>query len=63
MQMMQLNDNCYVFMSSVNVGFIHRENQGMLIDAAIDRSAIRKVVRQLDEKPTYYTSAYNTCTC
>ncbi|GAA0455204.1 MBL fold metallo-hydrolase [Alkalibacillus silvisoli] len=50
MKMNQLNQNCYYFSSSVNVGYVHEGNQGLLIDAGIDESAIRKVVRQLDEQ-------------
>ncbi|MGP4072126.1 MBL fold metallo-hydrolase [Piscibacillus sp. B03] len=60
MEMKQLNDQCYVFISSVNVGYVLNGNQGMLIDAAIDRSAIRKVVRQLDEHQLPLTHLFIT---
>ncbi|WP_027962939.1 MBL fold metallo-hydrolase [Halalkalibacillus halophilus] len=47
--MKQLNDSCYVFESAVNIGYVHKGNYGMLIDAGIDQSSIRKVIRELDE--------------
>ncbi|GEL77134.1 MBL fold metallo-hydrolase [Tenuibacillus multivorans] len=50
MKMQQLNDTNYLFKSSVNVGYVHEGSQGLLIDAGIDKSAIRKVVRQLEDK-------------
>lgn len=60
MEMKQLNDQCYVFCSSVNVGYVRNHDQGMLIDAAIDRSAIRKVVRQLEEQGLPITHLFIT---
>ncbi|RPF52129.1 MBL fold metallo-hydrolase [Aquisalibacillus elongatus] len=48
MNMQQINEHNYVFLSSVNIGYVHEGNQGMIIDAAIDKSSIRKVVRQIE---------------
>ncbi|MET3683354.1 glyoxylase-like metal-dependent hydrolase (beta-lactamase superfamily II) [Alkalibacillus flavidus] len=60
MKMKQLNDYCYYFHSSVNVGYVHEGDQGLLIDAGIDASSIRKVVRQLEEKDLPITHLFVT---
>ncbi|TFB15057.1 MBL fold metallo-hydrolase [Filobacillus milosensis] len=60
MKMQQINSNNYVFESSVNIGYVHEGNQGIIIDAAIDKSAIRKVVRQLEEKNLPITHLFIT---
>ncbi|PKR78365.1 MBL fold metallo-hydrolase [Halalkalibacillus sediminis] len=49
MDMKQINEHCYYFSSSVNIGYVHEGDQGLIIDAGIDQSAIRKVVRQLED--------------
>ncbi|WP_411955195.1 MBL fold metallo-hydrolase [Alkalibacillus sp. S2W] len=60
MKMNQINEHCYYFHSSVNVGYVHEGDQGLLIDAGIDASAIRKVVRQLDEQGLPVTHLFIT---
>ncbi|GEN45622.1 MBL fold metallo-hydrolase [Alkalibacillus haloalkaliphilus] len=60
MKMNRLNNNCYYFSSSVNVGYVHEGNNGLIIDAAIDQSAIRKVVRQLEEAELPITHLFIT---
>lgn len=42
-----LNDTCYYFDAVVNIGYVHHEDKGMLIDAGIDDSIMRKVLREL----------------
>lgn len=49
MKCQQINETCFYFHSPVNVGYIKKGDSGLLIDAGIDSSAIKKVLRQLDE--------------
>ncbi|WP_099157107.1 MBL fold metallo-hydrolase [Virgibacillus ndiopensis] len=48
MKVALLNDTCYYFDAAVNIGYVHHGNQGMLIDAGIDDSVMRKVLKQLE---------------
>ncbi|TCP23804.1 glyoxylase-like metal-dependent hydrolase (beta-lactamase superfamily II) [Scopulibacillus darangshiensis] len=50
MELRRITDDCWYFHSPVNVGYIKNEDTGVLIDAGLDASAIKKVLRQLDEK-------------
>jgi len=45
----KISDDVYVFHSAVNIGYVHKGDQGLLIDAGIDQSAANKVLRQLEE--------------
>lgn len=47
MKFTTLNETCYYFDAVVNIGYIHHENKGMLIDAGIDDSIMRKVLKEL----------------
>ncbi|WP_188208342.1 MBL fold metallo-hydrolase [Alkalibacillus aidingensis] len=60
MKIKQLNDDCYCFESSVNIGYVHKGEHGMIIDAGIDQSSIRKVVRQLESKQLPITHLFIT---
>ncbi|WP_188455662.1 MBL fold metallo-hydrolase [Virgibacillus oceani] len=48
MKLALLNDTCYYFDAAVNIGYVHHGNHGMLIDAGIDDSVMRKVLKQLE---------------
>ncbi|MEB1806316.1 MAG: MBL fold metallo-hydrolase [Bacillaceae bacterium] len=50
MELKQINEQCFYFKGSVNIGYIKNEEEGILIDAGLDDSAVKKVVKQLDEK-------------
>ncbi|WP_216828201.1 MBL fold metallo-hydrolase [Alkalihalobacterium elongatum] len=50
MELKQINDHCFYFKGAVNIGYIKSEEEGILIDAGLDDSAIKKVLKQLDEK-------------
>ncbi|MFZ3577933.1 MBL fold metallo-hydrolase [Virgibacillus sp. DJP39] len=47
MKFTQLNQTCYYFDAAVNIGYVHQKDKGMLIDAGIDDSAMRKVLKEL----------------
>ncbi|MCP8615607.1 MBL fold metallo-hydrolase [Salirhabdus salicampi] len=49
MNFTRLNDTCYYFDAPVNIGYIHQGNEGMLIDAGIDSSTMKKVLHILTE--------------
>ncbi|WP_404451762.1 MBL fold metallo-hydrolase [Virgibacillus necropolis] len=42
-----LNATCYYFDAVVNIGYVRHEDKGMLIDAGIDDSVMRKVLKEL----------------
>lgn len=50
MSLIQLNEHCYYFNSAVNIGYVHQGDYGLIVDAGIDQSSIRKVVRELEQK-------------
>ncbi|ASK60784.1 MBL fold metallo-hydrolase [Virgibacillus phasianinus] len=47
MKFTPLNETCYYFDAVVNIGYVHHGDQGMLIDAGIDDSIMRKVLKEL----------------
>ncbi|MGM8214637.1 MBL fold metallo-hydrolase [Bacillaceae bacterium W0354] len=56
----QLNERCYVYEASVNIGYVHQHNQGLIIDTGIDKSSVRKIVRELEEKQLPITHLFIT---
>ncbi|RWZ55117.1 MBL fold metallo-hydrolase [Halobacillus fulvus] len=46
----QLNSHCYFYKSSVNIGYVHQGAHGLLIDAGIDRSSVKKVLKELKKR-------------
>lgn len=49
MELKQISASCFFFHGAVNIGYVRNGDQGMLIDAGIDRSAANKVLRRLRE--------------
>jgi len=47
MNLHQLNESCYYFQGAVNIGYVKNEDNGLLIDAGIDKQTIKKVIKQL----------------
>lgn len=47
MNFTNLNKTCYYFDAVVNIGYVHHDDKGMLIDAGIDDSIMRKVLKEL----------------
>lgn len=50
MQFKQIDEACYYFESAVNIGYIHRDGKGFLIDAGLEAATAKKVVKQLDSQ-------------
>lgn len=50
MSFQHIQNGCYYFKSSVNIGYIQAGDYGMLIDAGLDRSTIKKVLKELDKR-------------
>ncbi|XXM73850.1 MBL fold metallo-hydrolase [Lysinibacillus sphaericus] len=49
MKLQQFNQYCYAFTGAVNIGYCQKEGQGLLIDAGLDESAIKKVLKTLKQ--------------
>jgi glyoxylase-like metal-dependent hydrolase (beta-lactamase superfamily II) len=60
MELKKLNETCYYFESAVNIGYVHHGEEGLLIDAGIDKSSIKKVLRTLAEKDLPVTHLFIT---
>ncbi len=56
----QINDHGYYFEGAVNIGYVHHGDEGLLIDAGIDKSSIRKVLRTLEERGLPITHLFIT---
>ncbi|WP_407271021.1 MBL fold metallo-hydrolase [Radiobacillus sp. PE A8.2] len=60
MEFQQLNKTCFYFHGPVNIGYVHLGEEGMLIDAGIDKSAMKKVIKQLREHELPITHLFVT---
>ncbi|HET7577734.1 MAG TPA: MBL fold metallo-hydrolase [Bacillales bacterium] len=60
MELIKISDNCYYFHSAVNAGYVQKGDQGLLIDAGIDKSAANKILRQLEEQGLPLTHLFIT---
>ncbi|MRH43411.1 MBL fold metallo-hydrolase [Aquibacillus halophilus] len=47
MEFQQLKESCYAFRGPVNIGYVHHGELGMLIDAGIDKSTMKKILKHL----------------
>ncbi|WP_235988800.1 MBL fold metallo-hydrolase [Aquibacillus kalidii] len=56
----ELNTTCFYFKGAVNIGYIHHERQGMLIDAGIDKSTMKKVIKRLKQQALPITHLFIT---
>ncbi|OIU72478.1 MBL fold metallo-hydrolase [Rossellomorea aquimaris] len=56
MKLQQFNEYCYAFTGAVNIGYCQKDGKGLLIDAGLDESAAKKVLRllKLQELPLDY---------
>lgn len=50
MELRKITDECYYFHSPVNVGYIKKGETGVLVDAGLDASAAKKILRQIQER-------------
>ncbi|MBH0228817.1 MBL fold metallo-hydrolase [Halobacillus yeomjeoni] len=60
MSFKKIKENCYYYHSSVNIGYIQEGENGLLIDAGIDRSAVKKVLRELESRELPLTHLFIT---
>ncbi|WP_181349112.1 MBL fold metallo-hydrolase [Thalassobacillus sp. CUG 92003] len=60
MTFIQLNENCYYFDRSVNIGYVRSGNQGMLIDTGIDSTSVKQVVKELKARDCPLTHLFIT---
>jgi glyoxylase-like metal-dependent hydrolase (beta-lactamase superfamily II) len=49
LKLQQFTDHCYAFTGAVNIGYCQKDGRGLLIDAGLDDSAIKKVLKQLKQ--------------
>jgi glyoxylase-like metal-dependent hydrolase (beta-lactamase superfamily II) len=60
LEFIKLTDTCYYFHAAVNIGYVKNGKQGMLIDAGLDKSSMKKVLKKLDEQELPITHLYIT---
>ncbi|MRG87101.1 MBL fold metallo-hydrolase [Salinibacillus xinjiangensis] len=60
MTLTQINDSCYFFDAAVNIGYVHHGDEGLIIDAGIDKSSIKKVIKALQAKSLPITHLFIT---
>jgi glyoxylase-like metal-dependent hydrolase (beta-lactamase superfamily II) len=46
----RFNEYCYAFTGAVNIGYCQKDGRGLLIDAGLDKTAIKKVLKILKQK-------------
>lgn len=60
MSFQQINEQCYYYESSVNVGYVQLGASGLLIDAGLDASSVKKVLRELKDRQLPLTHLFIT---
>ncbi|MCA0969561.1 MBL fold metallo-hydrolase [Halobacillus litoralis] len=55
-----IQNGCYYYEGSVNIGYVKSGNEGILIDAGIDRSSIKKVLKELKKHELPLTHLFIT---
>lgn len=55
-----INDCCYYFQGAVNIGYVSSGENGLLIDAGIDKATIKKVLKLLKENELPVTHLFIT---
>ncbi|TXC90708.1 MBL fold metallo-hydrolase [Metabacillus litoralis] len=55
-----INDCCYYFQGAVNIGYVRSGENGLLIDAGIDKATIKKVLKLLKENELPVTHLFIT---
>ncbi|WP_349410307.1 MBL fold metallo-hydrolase [Pseudalkalibacillus sp. SCS-8] len=60
MNLIQLNHICYYFNGPVNVGYLNQGEYGVLIDTGIDQQAMKKILRQLNDRSLPLTHLFIT---
>lgn len=60
MKFKEISTNCYYFSGAVNIGYVHKGHQGLLIDAGLDAAAMKKVLKHLDTQNLPITHLFIT---
>lgn len=60
MSFVQINENCFYYHSSVNIGYVTQGTNGVLIDAGIDRTSVKKVLKELKKRELPLTHLFIT---
>ncbi|MDL4842949.1 MBL fold metallo-hydrolase [Aquibacillus rhizosphaerae] len=60
MELRRINQTCFYFHGPVNIGYVHLNSQGMLIDSGIDKATMKKVLRQIKENELPITHLFIT---
>ncbi|MBD1381954.1 MBL fold metallo-hydrolase [Metabacillus arenae] len=60
MEFQQINENCYYFQGAVNIGYIHDGKTGLLIDAGLEKHAMKKVLKKLESEGLPITHLFIT---
>ncbi len=60
MSFQQINTSCFYYQSSVNIGYVKQGDTGLLIDAGIDRSSVKKVLKELRKRELPLTHLFIT---
>ncbi|MFE8700446.1 MBL fold metallo-hydrolase [Cytobacillus sp. FJAT-54145] len=47
MKLLRIKGDCYYFQGAVNIGYILKDGQGLLIDTGLEASTTKKIVKQL----------------
>ncbi|WP_173916922.1 MBL fold metallo-hydrolase [Halobacillus sp. Marseille-Q1614] len=55
-----INQHCYIYESAVNVGYVTDGKTGLLIDTGIDKSSVKKVVKELEQHKLPLTHLFIT---
>lgn len=56
----RLNKTCSYFQGAVNIGYVHNGENGLLIDAGIDKQTMKKVLKQLQAESLPVTHLFVT---
>lgn len=60
MEFQRINETCSYFHGPVNIGYIQQKDEGMLIDAGIDKATMKKVIKQLKQQELPLTHLFIT---
>ncbi|WP_163529853.1 MBL fold metallo-hydrolase [Halobacillus ihumii] len=60
MSFKQINEHCYYYHGAVNIGYVHEGATGLLIDTGIDRSSVKKVLKELKARELPLTHLFIT---
>ncbi|MDX8366676.1 MBL fold metallo-hydrolase [Cytobacillus sp. IB215665] len=60
MKLCNIQHDCYYFHAAVNIGYVKAGDQGLLIDAGLDKSTIKKVIKELDKEQLPLTHLFIT---